>query len=165
MQGVQVMRYGMILGVTLGALAGLATTPASAADYRGGARASAYGRNQDMVRDRPYTGRLPACEDPAVHSKVAGAFAETERVYWRSQLQLTTFQRPREIGYRTWGYAFVPRRFCSARTVTTDGHKREVVYNIAEAQGFAGVGWGVEWCVSGLDRPRAYSPGCKMARP
>lgn len=159
------MRHGMIFGVAFGALAGLAATGASAADYRGGSRSSDYRLGRDLVRDRPYSGRLPSCEDPAVHSKVAGAFAETERIYWRTQLQLTTFVRPREIGYRTWGYSFVPRRFCTARTVTTDGRKREVVYNIAEAQGFAGVGWGVEWCVSGLDRPRAYSPGCKMARP
>ena len=28
-----------------------------------------------------------------------------------------------------------------------------------------GVGWGVEWCVVGLDRNWAYNPACRMARP
>lgn len=145
-------------------------TIAEAADYRRGrtvvvANGSDYARHEPVILDRGYRGALPGCEDPHVHSKVAGAFAETERIYWGSRLQLTTFIRPRELGFRSWGYSFVPRRFCSATTHTTDGRRREVVYSIAEGQNFAGVGYGVEWCVTGLDRPRAYSPACRAARP
>jgi hypothetical protein len=28
-----------------------------------------------------------------------------------------------------------------------------------------GATWGVEWCVTRLDRNWAYNPACKMARP
>ena len=28
-----------------------------------------------------------------------------------------------------------------------------------------GWGYGVEWCVHGLDRNHAFAPNCKMARP
>lgn len=114
---------------------------------------------------RGYTGLLPSCGDAHVHGEVAGAFSQTERLYWGTDLRLTAFIRPREIGYRTWGPSFIPRRFCSAGTYTTDGRLRTVVYSIAERQGFASLGWGVEWCVTGLDRSLAYAPDCKMARP
>jgi len=38
-------------------------------------------------------------------------------------------------------------------------------YSILETSGWLGVGWGVEWCVVGLDRNWAYNPACRMARP
>ena len=40
-----------------------------------------------------------------------------------------------------------------------------VHYSISETGGWLGVGWGVEWCVVGLDRNWAYNPSCRMARP
>ena len=153
------MRRFMKLCVLATALSAAATT-AFAADY---GRTRTY--QHDAAAERGYTGLLPSCADPDVHGKVAGAFSQTERLYWGTDLQLTTFIRPREIGYRTWGPSFVPRRFCSAGTVTTDGRLRTVVYSIAERQGPASLGYGVEWCVTGLDRSLAYAPDCKMARP
>ena len=41
----------------------------------------------------------------------------------------------------------------------SDGKMRSVHYSIIEDGGFAGFGQGVEWCVTGLDRNWAYSPG------
>jgi hypothetical protein len=38
-------------------------------------------------------------------------------------------------------------------------------YSIAEDLGVIGVTWGVEWCITGLDRNFAYAPACKMAEP
>ena len=45
----------------------------------------------------------------------------------------------------------------------SDGKMRTVHYSIIEDGGFAGFGQGVEWCVVGLDRNWAYSPGCRAA--
>lgn len=119
----------------------------------------------DVGVERGYTGLLPACDDPAVESRVSGGFAATEREYWGSGLALSPFARQREIGYRSWGASFIPRRFCTANVVTNDGRRRLVSYNIRENQGFGSLSWGVEWCVSGLDRHHSYAPSCKMARP
>lgn len=119
----------------------------------------------DPAFERGYTALLPACDDPSVLSSVTSAFSHREKAFWGSGLELVEFHRPREVGYRSWGASFIPRRFCVAHSRTNDGRKRVVSYNIAEQQGFAGYGWGVEWCVSGLDRSLAYAPGCKMARP
>ena len=38
-------------------------------------------------------------------------------------------------------------------------------YSIQEASGWLGIGWGIEWCVVGLDRNWAYNPACRMAQP
>lgn len=154
----------LILTLALG-LAGSLAASAQAADYSPRRTAVETSYRDDVAIDRGYSGRLPACDDPAVLSSVSSGFSSREREFWRSGLELVEFRRPREIGYRSWGWSFIPRRFCVAHSLTNDGRKRVVSYNIAESQGFASLSWGVEWCVSGLDRSLAYAPGCKMARP
>ncbi len=71
----------------------------------------------------------------------------------------------REVAYRPWGDHAIPRRFCAARTLLSDGYETVTYYSIGEDLGFAGATWGVEWCVVGADRNMAYSPRCKMAMP
>jgi hypothetical protein len=152
-----------------GALAALAVLAAGgqaqAADYavERGKRVGAYGASSGFYRG--FTGRLPACDDPRVHSTIASEFVRRERGYWNSPLQLEVIGRTAELGYRSWGPEFIPRRFCSAKTVANDGRKRAVYYSIGENLGPIGIGWGIDWCVSGLDRHYAYAPDCKMARP
>lgn len=112
-----------------------------------------------------YEGKLPSCDSPPVSEEIASRFALKESEFWHSDLTLDHFDRYREIAYRPWGKSFIPRRFCTARVLTSDGRHRIVSYAIAEDLGTIGVTWGVEWCVSGLDRNLAYAPACKMARP
>ena len=47
----------------------------------------------------------------------------------------------------------------------SDGTRHQIAYSINETGSWIGVGWGVEWCVVGLDRNWAYNPACRMARP
>lgn len=112
-----------------------------------------------------YDGVLPGCDDPAVSGEIASRFAYKESEYWHSDLTLDHFDRYRQIAMRPWGESFIPRRFCAARVLTSDGRYHAVSFAIAEGLGVIGIGWGVEWCVSGLDRNLAYAPACKMARP
>lgn len=158
------MRTHSVLAAVLAVALGSLASQAQAADYAPSERI-VYGGAADPAISRGYSGLLPDCADPAVESRVVHGFAATEREYWGSGLELSPFVRPVEIGYRSWGRSFIPRRFCTAHVVTNDGRKRRVSYNIRENQGFSGVSWGVEWCVSGLDRHHSYAPDCKMARP
>src|SRR6266851_3561848 len=80
-------------------------------------------------------------------------------------LQITAYGRVHETAFRPWQSDNIPRRYCSADVMLSDGKLRTVHYSIIEDGGFAGFGQGVEWCVTGLDRNWAYSPGCKAARP
>jgi hypothetical protein len=110
-----------------------------------------------------YDGNLPPCE--AALGDIASRFAEKESRFWNSSLQILDFERVREVAFRPWARNTIPRRFCSAVAVVSDGRKHRVSYWIGEDTGFIGATWGVEWCVVGLDRNWAYNPACKMARP
>jgi hypothetical protein len=105
-----------------------------------------------------YSGVLPACDDPGVLSTISDRFAQKEGEFWNSSIRLAGFDRVREIGY-------IPRRYCVARSVDAEGKFRPVIYNVGEDLGMIGWGWGVEWCVVGLDRNLAYAPGCSVLRP
>jgi hypothetical protein len=110
-----------------------------------------------------YDGDLPPCE--AALGKIAARFAEKEGRFWNSDLQILDFERVHEIAFRPWAAGTIPRRFCSAVALVSDGRKHQVSYSIGEDTGMIGMTWGVEWCVVGLDRNWAYNPRCKMARP
>jgi len=110
-----------------------------------------------------YDGDLPPCE--AALGKIATRFAEKESRFWNSDLQILDFEGVREIAFRPWAAGTIPRRFCTAVALVSDGRKHQVNYWIGEDTGMIGMTWGVEWCVVGLDRNWAYNPRCKMARP
>jgi hypothetical protein len=109
-----------------------------------------------------YDGVLPPCE--AALGTIASRFAQKEGQFWNSDLQILDFERIRETAFRPWARGTIPRRFCSAVALVSDGRKHQVNYWIGEDTGMIGMTWGVEWCVVGLDRNWAYNPRCKMAR-
>lgn len=112
-----------------------------------------------------YDGVLPLCDDPSVSGQIASQFSHKESTYWNSSLQIQSWDRIGEIGYRPWGASYIPRRFCQARVLTSDGVQRSVSFSVREDLGLIGFSWGVEWCVSGTDRNLAYAPDCRQARP
>ncbi len=116
-------------------------------------------------RYHPFAGDLPACGDPAVLERISTRFEQKESEYWRSKLQIGGYDRIRQISLRGNGLAYIPRRYCTARVVMNDHRRRSVVYAIGEDLGIIGWGFGVEWCVVGLDRNLAYAPGCSAVRP
>jgi hypothetical protein len=112
-----------------------------------------------------YDGLLPDCADPAALGKISSRFSEKEGRFWNSDLAIVQYEHVRETAFRPWAANTIPRRFCSAVVLVSDGLRRTVHYSIGEDTGMIGMTWGVEWCVVGLDRNVAYNPRCKMARP
>jgi hypothetical protein len=110
-----------------------------------------------------YDGRVAPCE--AALGTISSQFREKESTFWNSDLQITAYGQIHETAFRPWQSDNIPRRFCSADVMLSDGKPRKVHYSIIEDGGFAGFGQGVEWCVTGLDRNWAYSPSCRLARP
>lgn len=115
-------------------------------------------------RTIPYSGDISACDAWWVLKEITLDFNWHEPNF-DSTLELVDFQRVGQVGYRTNGPQFIPRRYCAARALFNDGRVREVRYNLIEGGGFVGIGSGVEWCVVGLDRYHAYSPACRAAGP
>lgn len=112
-----------------------------------------------------YDSWLPACNNPLVLAKIDFKFWAKEVRFWDPRIRISRFGEVREVAYRPWGEGAIPRRFCIAQTLMSDGTETETSYSIIEDQSFAGAAWGVEWCVRGYDRNLAYSPHCKMALP
>lgn len=150
--------------------------PVAAADYgreyapRGYGAKAPHSRHVPRAEERllPFSGVLPACDDPRVLRQIAKRFAHREAHFWNSSLTIQDFDRVRDVALRPWGDSFIPRRFCTARTHLSDGYERRVHtvhYNVREALGPIGIGSHVEWCIVGLDRNNAFAPACKAALP
>jgi len=116
-------------------------------------------------RYSPFLGDLPRCDDPAVLERIQSRFRDREAEFWSTGLEIVGFAEIHEIGYRTNGLDLVPRRYCSARAILGDQKTYPATYNIIEDAGIIGIGFGVEWCLTGLDRLSAFAPRCMMARP
>src|ERR671923_2627831 len=87
-------------------LGGLAALAASSADS-----ASWLEKNFYLSGPR-YDGILPPCDYPPALGRIAGRFAQKEREYWLSSLQILSFDRIRETAFRPWAAHTIPRRFC-----------------------------------------------------
>jgi hypothetical protein len=127
-----------------------------------------------------YDAQVAACDDAGVIGRIQGKFGAREAEFWNSNLQITTVDRIRTTHFRPNGLDLIPRRYCQARAITSDGKHRALYYNIVEDAGVTGWhgslflgliryptpgSFNVEWCVDGLDRHRTYAQNCRMARP
>jgi hypothetical protein len=143
----------------------LALAVAAAAVPAGPASAASIFELNFWLSGPRYDGVLPPCDASAALDIISSKFAEKEYRYWNSTLTIQGYERVREVAFRPWAPNTIPRRFCTATALVSDGLKHPVHYSIGETTSMIGVGLGVEWCVVGLDRNMAYSPACKMARP
>jgi hypothetical protein len=116
-------------------------------------------------RYEPFDSVMPACDDAAPLNEILTRFHERESEFWRTGLEIVAFDQIREIGFRSNGLDFIPRRYCHAYAHMSDAKVRAVDYSISKDLGGIGDQFGIEWCVLGLDRFNANAPNCKMARP
>jgi hypothetical protein len=113
----------------------------------------------------PFSGDIPQCNDPDYIKWIELRVANTEATFWNSSLEIVSIDDVRQIGMRSNGVQYLPRRYCTARAHMSDLKTRTVVYQIQERTGFAGYDDSVEWCVVGLDRNLAYMPACSILKP
>jgi hypothetical protein len=142
---------------------GLLALVAIATSSIGAARAASWLEKGIWLNGPRYDSDLPPCE--AALYEVTNRFAEKERKFWNSTLEITGFANVRQIALRPWESGNIPRRFCTAQASISDGKVRTVNFSLIEDGGYASIGAGVEFCVVGLDRNWAYNPACRMARP
>jgi hypothetical protein len=142
---------------------GLLALVVTAAFSTGPAQAASFLEKGIWLWGPSYDSQVPPCE--ALLDKLSARFAEKERRFWNSTLEIRGFTNVREIAFRPWESGNIPRRFCTAQAAISDGKIRTVNFSVIEDGGFASIGAGVEFCVVGLDRNWAYNPACRMARP
>jgi hypothetical protein len=112
-----------------------------------------------------YSADVPLCDEYGPQRLIRSRFGTKEGRFWTSDLAIDGFENVQEIAFRPWAASSIPRRFCKAVALVSDGVKRPIYYSIIEDGGLFGAAYGVEWCVVGLDRNWAYNPSCKMAKP
>lgn len=112
-----------------------------------------------------YSGNLPPCDSGWALGTIQLRFSGKEFAFWNSGLGIVKFDDVQETANRPWSSDTIPRRFCTARALLSDGVWRPVHYLIGEDLGLIGATWDVEWCVVGIDRNWASNPACRMMRP
>ena len=112
-----------------------------------------------------YTRDIPSCDYPAALDRIIANFRSKEFRFWNSELRIVGFENIRETAAMPWAAQSIPRRFCSGTAVINDGARHPIYYSIAEDTGMIGMDWGVNFCVTGLDRNWTYNPDCRAAQP
>ena len=112
-----------------------------------------------------YDRKVPGCDDPNPLNRIIANFHTKEIRFWNSEMRIVGIEDIRETAMMPWAAQSIPRRYCSGTALINDGARHPLWYSIAEDTGMIGVGWGVNFCVDGLDRNDAYSPACRAARP
>jgi hypothetical protein len=131
----------------------------------GPGRAAGFFEKNFYLSGPRYSANVPLCDESGPLSKIRSQFGTKEHRFWNSDLEIVDVLNVHEVSFRPWVPGTIPRRFCRADAVVSDGVKRPVYYSIIEDAGLIGASYGVEWCVVGLDRNWAYNPSCRMARP
>jgi hypothetical protein len=112
-----------------------------------------------------YDSKVPLCDAHGPLDRIMTRFGTKEYRFWNSKLEIVGFDNIREIAWEPWQSGTIPRRYCIATALVSDGKRHEINYSIIEDAGIIGIGYGVEWCVTSLDRNWAYNPSCRWARP
>ena len=108
---------------------------------------------------------VPACDFPGALDRIIANFHTKEYRFWNSQLRIVGVENIHETAWLPWAAQSIPRRFCSGTAVINDGARHPLFYSIAEDTDIDGFGWGINFCVDGLDRNDAYNPHCRSAKP
>lgn len=144
----------------------MAWAVAATAGLWAGTASAANGFEMNFWMSGPrYDHNVPLCHEHGPLDHIISRWGTKEYRFWNSDLELVGFENIREIGWEPWPSGTMPRRFCSASVLVSDGKRRQIYYSIGEDTGWLGVTYGVEFCVVGLDRNWAYNPQCQMARP
>lgn len=135
---------------------------------------AAAGAAQAQVIDPPndpdkyFNTGIPQCNDDMVLGYISSkiqcqANGGSYPAGLQSYLEIT------QEKYRTNEDNFTPRRLCAAKAYFDDGQVRTVRYAIGGMQGWVFTdtfwGYGVAWCVEGLDRMRRYGGNCSALKP
>jgi hypothetical protein len=112
-----------------------------------------------------YDHEVPLCHEHGPLDHIIAHWGTKEYRFWNSNLELVGFEHIREVAWEPWPSGTIPRRFCSASVLVSDGKRRQIYYSIAEDAGMIGATYGVDFCVVGLDRDWTYNPQCQLARP
>ena len=125
---------------------------------------------QPVQAHEPYfrTVETPLCTDTKMLRKIVKRFDHQARnMLKRPDLAIADFtgiHQHRFIAQDVHKARPIPRRYCHATVLLSNGHDRKIWYLIEGGAGFASLGANVEFCVSGFDRWNVYNASCRLLR-
>ncbi len=108
--------------------------------------------------------KFPGCDDPKVLGKIVERYNWAENHTWQRGFDLDDITRTRERQTLAGGDRLINRRFCRGHAHLSNGRHPTVHYLIEQRQGFASMGWNVEFCISGHDSWMAFDDSCRILR-
>ena len=86
------------------------------------AEAAAWWEKNFWLSGPRYDNMVPLCQDPAVLGEIRARFAEKERQFWQSKLEILGFERIQQTAANPWRGApdSIPRRYCSGVALVSD---------------------------------------------
>ncbi|SCM79180.1 putative cytoplasmic protein [uncultured Pleomorphomonas sp.] len=108
-------------------------------------------------------GELPACDDASVLATLTSRQAWAEAHTWKDGVTIAAVDRIGEARLDVGGFSAIDRRHCAARAGLTAALPTTLYY-VVSAEGFAGYGWNVEFCLSGHDPYRVYGADCQVLK-
>lgn len=141
------MRFTKFLATAIAGAALSGAAPASADLYGG------YGLTS-----------FPGCDAPVVIAKIHEKFAWSEWRHGYRGVDLVAVERIAERRVEYFGERPIPRRYCHARALLSNGRKVSMPYLIEEGMWVAGTRWNVEFCAAGHDRWHVYGGSCRVLR-
>ncbi len=109
---------------------------------------------------------IRACGDEHVLRRIVRRFRhQVHHVPHLPDVEIASFSRIHQHRYLAQRHDRpIARRYCHATAHLSDGRHRKVWYLIEGKMGFASIGQGVEFCVSGFDRWMVYNGSCRVLR-
>ncbi|MFD0915660.1 hypothetical protein ACFQ14_04510 [Pseudahrensia aquimaris] len=111
---------------------------------------------------QPHLQSFPHCDDPKVLKQIVEKFNWAEDNTWHRGFVLDGLEHTRERQVHDSDHTAIPRRYCRAHALLSNGKHPTMLYLIEGGQGFAGTGFNVEFCINGLDPWRVYDGSCRV---
>ena len=104
------------------------------------------------------------CAAPHVLSGVMSRFNWAERNTFKRGFELSALANPRANPDPVLNVGVIPKRYCVAEAVMSNGTRSTAYYVILMGQGLAGIGDGLDFCILGLDPWRVHDGECRTVR-
>lgn len=111
------------------------------------------------------TSNLPLCDDPSVLGKIVEKQHWAEANTWHNGVRIAAIEDIRQRYATTRFVSAIEHRHCIAHVDLGPAARDDrLYYVISGRQGFASIGWGVEFCMPRHDYYRVYDADCRVLK-
>lgn len=119
---------------------------------------------QARIFDHRWYTSLPVCSEMKVLDNIVQRFNKADASLWHNEIALVSISGAYERDVNIAIQSSINRRYCRGKAWMSNGKSRTLHFVIEQGMGLAGFKWGVEYCLKGSDRWRAYNGGCRVLR-